>query len=369
MSLKVFLARNYIGTFRGARSFSVSVTSRQLSAGTSAVDTEELDRYRVYYNGLKKVVDELPEELAGKSPALVALHKRLNLPKEFSFSSLARCLTCRTADLPSRIKNPFTAKSSYMSKAVECVVPAKKGLDNHGLNIFGKNLLTYEVTQYLIKKYPRLPIAVLNAAVDAYLSQSVLANIGKTWGIEAESTPVVQRYLANEPYNITLGKLRFFNNSLNREDGLQLLSAQNFSEDAAYSLAVRSIIAALWASTQNTAKSETANKFIHDHILSRKLDITKIFMFENPTRELAALCRRENLEKPISKLIAESGRHSKAPVFIVGVFSGEEKLGEGYGASLKEAKARAASDALLKWYCYEPTIQQKPIIDHGAVIV
>lgn len=60
---------------------------------------------------------------------------------------------------------------------------------------------------------------------------------------------------------------------------------------------------------------------------------------------------------------------SKAPVFIVGVFSGEEKLGEGYGSSLKEAKARAASDALLKWYCYEPTEEQAAVIDHGAVIV
>ncbi|KAL3233741.1 Large ribosomal subunit protein mL44 [Nakaseomyces bracarensis] len=360
------LARNCTGAVRYLRSFA---SVRQLSTATSKVDTAELDRYRVYYNGLKKVVDEIPEEVAVKSPALIALHRRLNLPQEFTYSSLARCLTCRTADLPSRIANPFSSSSNYMSKAGDCVVPTKKGLDNHGLNIFGKNLLTYEVTQFLIKKYPRLPIAVLNAAVDAYLSQSVLANIGKTWGIEPENTPVVQRYLANEPYSVTLGKLRFFNNSLNREDGLILLSAQNFSEDAAYSLAVRSIIAALWSSTQNTPKSDSAVKFIHDHILSRKLDVTKIFMFENPTRELAALCRRETLEKPISKLIAESGRHSKAPVFIVGVFSGGEKLGEGYGASLKEAKARAASDALLKWYCYEPTTEQSLVIDHGAVIV
>lgn len=335
-----------------------------------AVDTAELDQYRSYYLGLKDVIGKVPEEVAQRSPSLVALHRRLGLPREFTYSTLARCLTCRTSVLPAKIKNPFVTEASarYLAGTAN-VVPASKKLDNHGLNIFGKNLLTYHVTQYLVKRYPRLPVVVLNAAVDSYLSQRVLASIGKSWGIESEDSPVVNRYLANEPYEITLGKLRFFNNTLKREDGLQLITSKNFSEEAAYALAVRSIIAALWASTQNTAKPDSAIHFIKDHILSRKLDVTKIFQFENPTRELAVLCRRENLELPVSKLIAESGRLSKAPVFIVGVFSGEEKLGEGYGSSLKEAKARAASDALLKWYCYEPTEEQAAVIDHGAVIV
>jgi large subunit ribosomal protein L44 len=40
-------------------------------------------------------------------------------------------------------------------------------------------------------------------------------------------------------------------------------------------------------------------------------------------------------------------------VFVVGVYSGREKLGEGQGASLKEAKVRANTNALRAWYLYE----------------
>lgn len=217
-------------------------------------------------------------------------------------------------------------------------------------------------------KYPRLPTVVLNAAVDAYISQSVLASVGRSWGIELENSSVLDRYLREEPIQVSLGKLRFFNNALKREDGVELITSHNFSEDAAYALAVRSVIGALWAYTHETDPT-FAFRFIDDHILSRKLDVTRIFQFEQPARELAVLCRRENLSPPVSKLLAESGRLSKAPVFIVGVFSGAEKLGEGFGSSLKEAKARAATDALMKWYCYEPVQGQAPVIDPGAVIV
>jgi len=40
-------------------------------------------------------------------------------------------------------------------------------------------------------------------------------------------------------------------------------------------------------------------------------------------------------------------------VFVVGVYSGREKLGEGQGQSLKEAKVRANTNALRAWYLYE----------------
>lgn len=40
-------------------------------------------------------------------------------------------------------------------------------------------------------------------------------------------------------------------------------------------------------------------------------------------------------------------------MFVVGVYSGREKLGEGQGTSLKEAKARANVNALRAWYLYE----------------
>lgn len=346
------------------RRFNSTVSERTSPTSSSSLNsnTPELNKYKDYYVGLKKIINNVPEELASGSPQLVTLHNRLQLPKEFQLSVLSRCLTCRSSHLPNEISNP------KLGFAFTSTVPTNNYFDNHGLNIFGKNLLTYHVTRKLMTKYPRLPTVVLNAAVDAYICEDVLAGIGKSWGIETETTPVLERYLKDEPIQITLGKLRFYNNSLNQEDGIELISSMNFSEKSAYSLAIRSIIGALWACTQET-NPQCAFKFIDDHILSRKLEVFKMFQFEQPTRELAALCRREGLQGPVSRLLAESGRHSKAPVFIVGVFSGDEKLGEGFGSSLKEAKAKAATDALMKWYCYEPLAEQAPVVDHGAVIV
>ncbi|KAG0668191.1 hypothetical protein C6P45_004938 [Maudiozyma exigua] len=332
---------------------------------SSKLSESELQGYKEYYKELKTVINTIPEEIASQSQPLITLHNRLELPSEFKLSTLSRCLTCRTSRLPNvTIAND---NSSSDLKAFPSIVETNNLLDNHGLNIFGKNILMYHITRHMLLKYPRLPTIVLNEAIASYISQDSLSNIARSWGVEKEESAIVERYLRKEPIPLTLGKLRYFNNTLKKLDGIERLTKNGeFSENAALSLALRSIIGVLY-----TIQPNLAERFIDKHILSRKLDVSKLFMFEQPTRELAKLCEREGLQKPISKLTAESGRLSKAPVFIIGVFSGDEKLGEGFGSSLKEAKARAATDALLKWYCYEPVLQQgqKPVVDHGTVIV
>ena len=56
----------------------------------------------------------------------------------------------------------------------------------------------------------------------------------------------------------------------------------------------------------------------------------------------------------MARLVSETGRHSAHPVFVVGVYSGRDKLGEAVGGSLEEAKNRAATAALKGWYLYSP---------------
>ena len=361
---------------RGLRSVLAGRTVQRSLASAPAhtqpkLSASELQGYKDYYKSLQDTVGSLPEEVASASVPLAALHSRLQLPESFTKSMLSRCLTCRSAQLPPLALAPGEAASGGSGslsslRAFPSTVQTNKLLDNHGLNILGKNVLAFHATNFLLHKYPRLPTVVLNAAIDSYIGQDTLALVGRSWGIEREETPVIERYLRSEPLGVTLGKLRYFNNSLERLDGIERISRANFSESSALALAVRSVVGVLYA-----IDPKLAHDFISKHITSRKLDVAKMFAFEQPTRELARLCLREGLQSPVSKLTAESGRLSKAPVFIVGVFSGEEQLGEGFGASLKEAKARAATDALLKWYCYQPALKQgqKPLIDHGTVIV
>jgi len=102
------------------------------------------------------------------------------------------------------------------------------------------------------------------------------------------------------------------------------------------------------------AGSQAVKDFVDAHILSRHLQLHTLFDFYNPTHDLSRLCKREGFEPPVARLISETGRLSRHPVFVVGVFSGNDKLGEGSGSSLNEGRVRACAAALRSWYLYSP---------------
>lgn len=49
----------------------------------------------------------------------------------------------------------------------------------------------------------------------------------------------------------------------------------------------------------------------------------------------------------MDRLLKETGRFSNSPVFVVGIFSGADKLGEGFGSSLKMAEYRVRTSYLF----------------------
>ncbi|KAM3423714.1 hypothetical protein BST61_g1126 [Cercospora zeina] len=106
------------------------------------------------------------------------------------------------------------------------------------------------------------------------------------------------------------------------------------------------------------AGASAVKDFHKAHILSRHLPLHNMFGFTHPTQDLSKLCRLQDWEPPVARLISETGRLSRSPVFVVGVFSGDDKLGEGVGASLNEGRVRAAANALRSWYLYSPMESQ-----------
>lgn len=115
-----------------------------------------------------------------------------------------------------------------------------------------------------------------------------------------------------------------------------------------------SFIRAVFGALYLYAGAQSMQSFHRAHILSRHLPIHTLFNFRKPTIDLARLCDREGFEPPVARLIAETGRKSRSPVFVVGVFSGNDKLGEDAGASLEEGRVRASAQALRSWYLYSP---------------
>ncbi|KAK9239320.1 hypothetical protein V1525DRAFT_448981 [Lipomyces kononenkoae] len=297
------------------------------------------------------------DAIVAKSPALVALHARLGLSKNFPLTTLARALNCESSSL------------------------AKIYPNNGSLAALGKEFLELYVLEFIICKYPRLPKEVMNEARWAYVGEDALASIGHHWGVGREKPSVVGPSKGNktrpgEPeldvatsLNLPedFGMLKYGRLVVSRVNGLseyaevdeygnqnEYTGFQRYSD--AMSAFVRAVVGGIYIHDGEPA----AKEFIRDHVLSRKVDVSSLFKIVQPTRELSRLCVREKLAPPISRMIAETGRLSRGPMFVVGVYSGSNVLGTGEGSSIKEAETGAAINALKSWYLYSPRVVTFP---------
>ena len=286
---------------------------------------------------------------ATHSTKLSALRARLSLHQRFPLQTLARTLVHPSAD-------PDPA-FNYAS-----------------LSILGANLLGYYTTEYLLCNYPRLPMPVIFAAQQAYTGPKALATIASEWGIEAAAEPggeidpgLLQFRRIKSGENVPAPLRRQVPWKWNVTTTHKIMATDEFGSDNAppdpqalsvvpvpMEEAAQSFVRALIGALHLHLGSPLVKRFYRDHFLSRHLDLSSLFDFRTPTRDLSKLCAREGFEAPVARLISETGRASRHPVFIVGVYSGKDKLGEGAGASLDEARFRAAAAALKAWYLYKP---------------
>jgi large subunit ribosomal protein L44 len=167
-------------------------------------------------------------------------------------------------------------------------------VNNAQLEVIGKRVVGLFCTEYLRSRYTRLPPHALDKAMSAYIGNESLAKYG-------------------------------------REIGLQHVLRWNPAEsDGAYhSESVSGALNAIVGLICQEKGPEAAKKFVHAHILSRDVNLGDVLRIKYPKAHLSRLITRQGKEKPISRLLKETGRRTHAPVFIVGVFSGDEKIGEG----------------------------------------
>ncbi|KAF2093334.1 ribonuclease III [Rhizodiscina lignyota] len=304
-----------------------------------------------------------PPSAAFHSAKLSALHSRLALPHTVPLQTLAKCLVHATAD-----PHPHFSNSS--------------------LALLGGDILGYFTAEHLLCNYPRLPMTVLFAAQNAYVGPAACASIVRGFGVEAVAEPGGEVDPGLLQFKRTLpGETRPKTHGIFQGDTMQIDKANTWRvkrvdkageildvhtprqpqapadpipsrtdlETASTSF-LRALVGAL---TLHAGRSSVVS-FHAQHILSRHLDIASLFHFRFPTRDLSRLCAREGFDPPVARLLSETGRKSIAPVFVVGVYSGLDKLGEGAGGSLDEARNRAAANALRGWYLYRPQEVVKP---------
>ncbi|KAJ9138918.1 hypothetical protein NKR23_g8193 [Pleurostoma richardsiae] len=313
-----------------------------------------------------------PPERALHSAKLAALHARLSLSEKIPLQTLARTLVDSSAD--------------------ESLL-----FNNVNLSFLGMTVINYHITEWLMVRYPRLPMDILYAALKAYAGPQALYQVARGWGVESAAAPgeevdpgllqfsldrdrmLVKKWGYVRPEAKMADKYKWrrglssrvvldddFGQRLNPEelaepapeedDGQQRpLSLGDPAEKAqmafdAHASFVRAVVGAIYTHCGR----EAVKSFVRAHVLSRQLDLSGLFQFKAPTRELVRLCAREEFEKPVARLESETGRLSRTPVFVVGIYSGRDKLGEGAAASLDAARHKAAMNALKAWYLYSP---------------
>jgi dsRNA-specific ribonuclease len=293
-----------------------------------------------------------------KSAKLAALHARLSLPRRFPVQTLARALVDVTAD-------------------------PNESFNNSSLATLGADILGNYMAEHLICHYPRIPMDVLFAAQEAYVGPKALTAMAKEWGVEyaaepgGEVDPGILQFRRVQPgmdptvaedgspimdatgRNDKPGYRRGISSRIVYDDqfgdlkrpvpGVDNTLPVTTAQDASTNF-VRALVGAIYLHTGRIA----TKKFFTNHFLSRTLNLSQLFDFRYPTRDLSRLCLREGFEAPVARLISETGRESAHPVFLVGVFSGLDKLGEAAGGSLDEARNRACTAALKGWYLYSP---------------
>lgn len=338
-----------------------------------------------------------PPSRAHFSARLSALHARLVLPPRLPLESLARCLVDPSADV-------------------------SPNFNNASLSILGYELFGYYTSEAILCRYPRLPTEITFAAMEAYCGPKTLAAITREWGVDVaaapggEVDPGILQCRRQEPGNTSVdgtgtqykdlppdqevkGWRRgassktvsgdYFGNDIKRtetdyakrpklrDEDPQRKEGRGITLAEASSGFVRALMGAVYLH----AGKKAAYNFFKAHILSRHLNVSELFEFREPTRDLSKLCAREGFESPVARILSETGRKSRHPVFVVGVFAGKDKLGEGSGGSLDEARIRAAVGALKGWYLYSPlevkvpseATEGKPwepvFVDGGEVVV
>ncbi|KAI1817451.1 ribonuclease III [Poronia punctata] len=362
-------ASSRVSVLRASRSTPTALHS-QIRCQSTAVPAEalfdEVEDTHEDSSAITKPQRTLPSphpERALQSAKLAALHARLSLSSKIPRQALARALVDPSADPHPRFNNANLAG-------------------------FGASLLYYYASEWLVMKYPRLPLAILFSAMKGYTGDATLARIARAWGVEAAAAPgeevdpgylqfsadgetvKVHRNGYERSHSVEQAKFRWRRGMSSRvvyddvfgdkieikqptippKDPNQPREYIDSVEETARAHFVRSVIGLIHL----YCGSEAAKTFIKAHVLSRQLDLANMFAFNLPQRELVKLCAREDFDPPVARLVSETGRLSRTPVFVVGIYSGYDKLGEAAGPSLDSAKTAAAINALKSWYLYSP---------------
>lgn len=199
----------------------------------------------------------------------------------------------------------------------------------------GRLVLDFFVAEYVSGRFPRLPRDSRSLARTVYSCPQNLAVVARSIGLEFtlvdfEGLPHVQM-----------------------PSVAQQLAKAKATDISPTALLAETLLAVLGQIAKQEHGMALARRFLDAYIFSTTFPTTRLVSPRFPILRLQQSLDAQSLPAPSFRLLHESGRTSASSMFVVGVFSGEEMLAEGYGASINLAEHRAATEALRKLYLVE----------------
>ncbi|CAG8559233.1 15499_t:CDS:2 [Funneliformis caledonium] len=225
---------------------------------------------------------------------------------------------------------------------------------NKSFKELGNCAIQLYLTEYFHIKYPLLHTNYLKDVVEVYNGRSTLATLGHEIGLNY----VVRWNKSTDVFSTPENDGQSESTDTNESQVAYKSRKVTYTIGRVVAQAVQAIVGALYLDKG----PNSAQTFVHDHLLSREFAIQKLYDVKEPKRHLSALMKRLERDQPISRhlyipyivrLLHEAGRKTKEPIFVIGTYSGTEKLAEGFGSSIKMAEHRAAKNALLNHYFKE----------------
>jgi len=197
---------------------------------------------------------------------------------------------------------------------------------NGRLSVLGLTASSLYIVDHLCMTYPSLPCLGVRCFHDFLLARS---NIVK---------------LSNQ---ISLPDL------IRLEDDLDDLHKEKHLDYKREDVICDTFFAVIGAIYVDQGRSE-ARRFVEDFVISQLQgeELRKILHFDYSDKVLENIFTIQGKEKPVARLIQESGVNAPVPVYVVGVFSGDKMIAEASSYSRIRAKNEALKAALMK-HCQE----------------
>jgi len=224
-----------------------------------------------------------------------------------TFTSLEEKLGIKFND-QQLLENAFVHRS-YLNENSGFKLPS-----NERLEFLGDAVLQVTVSEYLYKTYPNDPEGQLTNYRASIVNSKTLANVSSELGLgeylmlsrgEEASGGRARPYLLANTFESLLGVIYL-------DQGL-----------------------------------ETARKFVHQHIIPKLSPIIEQSLYKDFKSRLQEVSQEKLSQTPAYQVLKEEGPdHAKN--FTVGVYLGNELVGEGLGSSKQIAEQEAAKQALVK---------------------